>query len=158
MLGLGRWLEVWRAPPHLWRAVLWLYALGDIWHVTCDMWQVTHDMWHITHDMWHVTHYMWLVIHDTWFFFHKKCQKIQKPKTKIAETCKNCQKKVTNSAVKCHKKAAGHSVGAIIGTCQESQCLPYVQFLSRPLKPLKLVSTKGFIKSLNIDTFWTSSI
>ena len=24
VIGLGRWLEVWRAPPHLWRAVGWL--------------------------------------------------------------------------------------------------------------------------------------
>ncbi len=94
-------------------------------------------------------------------FFYTECQKIQKPKpkTKIAETCKKCQKekeRVTNSAVKCHKKAVCHCVSAIICTCQESQCLPYVRFLIRPLKPLKLVSTKGFIKSLNNATFETS--
>ena len=32
MWGLGRWLEVWRAPPRLWRAVRSEHAPGSVFH------------------------------------------------------------------------------------------------------------------------------
>ena len=82
-------------------------GVSDRWQVTCHLWHLTQDMWLGTYDTWHKVFSQ---------FFLKK---------KVPTTKRKCKKveKVYKVPIRANKKCV--KGGATIGTCWESQFLPY---------------------------------